>query len=458
MEVKRWKKIQKITRKKTLFWMYLEQVILLAVMILAELLVFGGWFLMSINSGRILPANYASQYLAENQEMLENAPAFDESLIPHTCTYGIFDKQGVYQQGNLSEKSLRKAKELIENPDDTWIGDKVISRDDGSWVIHYTISAQFADPDLYHLVPRLEDTFICIFLVGMVLLVAVNAVWFGKKMRKELHPLMDEIDQVKRRELDFQPHTSKIKELDDMLTALGDMKQELSRSLKAEWEAQQRSRENISALAHDIKTPLTIIKGNAELMREETDISELYQQAEVVNLNADKIEDYLRLLMAEAKGTDTDYCDEEISLDELVDSIEAQSRNLCQVRQMPIAVTKHTFEAKVLADSALIQRAVLNLVDNAVEYTDKNQGISISFSYTNEIFRVDIEDFGQGFSEAALRHAKEKFYTKRTERSGGHYGMGMYFASEAAGRYGGDVEFYNKADGNGAVVSFIVRL
>ena len=445
-------------RKKTLFWMYLEQVILLALMILAEIALFVGWFVMSINRGMILPANYASQYLEENQEMLENAPVFEESLIPHTCTYGIFDRQGVYQQGNLSENSLRRARQLIKNPDDAQIGDKVISRADGSWVFHYNISAQFADPDLYRLIPRFEETFIVIFLLVMVLLVTLNAVWFGKKMRKQLHPLMEEIDQVKRRELDFQSNTSKIKELDEMLTALGDMKQELSRSLKAEWEAQQRSRENISALAHDIKTPLTIIKGNAELMREETDISELYQQAEVVNLNADKIEDYLRLLMAEAKGTDTDYHDEEISLDELVDAIEAQSENLCQVLQIPITVTKSNTGAKVFADNALIQRAILNLVDNALEYTDKNRGISISFSYTNRIFRVEIEDFGEGFSEAALRHAKEKFYTKRAERSGGHYGMGMYFASEAAERYGGDVEFYNKNDGTGALVSFIAHL
>lgn len=453
MEIKKRKK-----RKKTLFWMFLEQIILMALMILGELALFLGWFVVQINNGAILPANYAEQYLTENIKMLEQAPKFDESLIPHTCSYGIFDKQGVYRQGNFSDEALRTARKLIKNPDNTRIGNKVITRSDGYWVFLYTISPQFANPDLYRLIPRFEDTFILIFLLVMALLVTLNAIWFGKRMRKQLKPLMEEIDQVKRRELDLHSNSSKIKEFDDMLAAFGDMKEELSRSLKAEWEAQQRSKENISALAHDIKTPLTIIKGNAELMREETDITELYQQAEVVNLNADKIEDYLKLLMAEARGKELGHQDEALSLQELVEAMEAQSRNLCQVRQVPIIVTKHISQAVVSTDSGLLQRAVLNLVENAVEYTDKRQGIRIRFSNTGRSFRVEIEDFGTGFSKEALRHAKEKFYTNRTERSGGHYGMGMHFASEAAKRYGGEVEFYNKENNAGAVVSFTAEL
>ncbi len=74
--------------------------------------------------------------------------------------------------------------------------------------------------------------------------------------------------------------------------------------VQREWETEQRRKDNISALAHDIKTPVTIIKGNAELLQEEVDIEQVHCYAEVINTNTDRIEHYIRLLINEAKGVD----------------------------------------------------------------------------------------------------------------------------------------------------------
>lgn len=68
-----------------------------------------------------------------------------------------------------------------------------------------------------------------------------------------------------------------------------------------------------------------------------------------------------------------------------------------------------------------------------------------------------IEDFGRGFSESALKHATEQLFTERKERSGGHYGMGMYFAGNVAKQYDGSLKIRNK-EKKGAIVVFEIKL
>ena len=445
-----------VRRKQTLFWMYLKQIVILAALIFAEAALFFVCFGIGMNTGVILPANATENYLREKETEISQSEEFDESLLPHTCRYGIFDEQGNYKEGTLTERMRATAQALAENPKESKSEYMVIKRPAGYCVIHYPISAQFANPTLYRIFPRLEWMFLCLFAVVMILLVIGSAVGFRKKLKRELAPLLEEIEQVKQKELSEGKSSSKIREFDEVLAALNDMKKELSRSLSTEWETEQRRKENISALAHDIKTPLTIIKGNAELMKEETDLAELYEQAELVNQNVDEIERYMKLLMEENKGTSVAGRECEIVLAEWMEEIERQILALGKAEKVPVIVKKQETDQKVIADSELLQRAIMNLVTNAMEHTDRRKGIWIAFSCQKEMFQVEIEDFGNGFSREALSRGKEQFYTERKERSASHYGLGMYVADTVAKKYGGSIECFNKSEKAGAVVRFRV--
>ena len=70
------------------------------------------------------------------------------------------------------------------------------------------------------------------------------------------------------------------------------------------------------------------------------------------------------------------------------------------------------------------------------------------------VFRVT--DSGTGFSDSALKYAARQFYTECEERSGKHYGLGLFIAARAAGQHGGSLVTANREDGNGAVVTLTV--
>ena len=87
-------------------------------------------------------------------------------------------------------------------------------------------------------------------------------------MRAQLSPLFEATEKVAEQNLDFEVGHSKIKEFEDVLCSFSDMKNNLKLSLEKQWSAEQLQKEQIAALAHDLKTPLTVIQGNIDLISE----------------------------------------------------------------------------------------------------------------------------------------------------------------------------------------------
>ena len=453
---------------------------------------------MGLDTGIILPANYIENYLSQIEEEIAGGETGLQELIPATCEYGIFDLAGNYLEGNLSEPDSLEEIRADMSYQNRY---KVIERAEEYVIIRYGVTAQFSNPALHRYFPQLEIMAIALFWGGFLMIIAVNALWFGRKLRKKLVPLLTEIEQIKKKELEPTASSSDIKEFNEVLKALDEMKEALGDSLKKEWETEQRRIENISALAHDIKTPLTIIKGNVELLQEETEGVQMQEYAEVIHKNADRIEQYIRLLLDEAKGIGDareirrppgsggiqgrlSVCDGgqengvlyEVPLSQLIEGIKTQSVELCRTSQIPLAVEEGDLcklkwadksgqtcelqqeckleQAWKIPSAERIERAILNIVTNAIDHSTMEEGIRMYFAEENGKMCITVEDFGKGFSRETLLHATEQFYTEHKERSGEHYGLGLHFANVVAEEVGGELRIENKADGSGARVSF----
>lgn len=451
MELKKYK-------VKSLFRLFLKQLGIFSSLILAEFLMFILLFKIGFNSGFILPANYSEHYLERNKTIISLSEPFDELLIPHTCKYGLFDFDGNYLSGNFGDDTVKAAQNFINKSGSVKMRFFLIERSDGYCIVNYDISAHFAIPSVHKIFPRLEFDIIILFVIVFAFTVVKMALNFGKKLKKELNPLLEEINQIQNRELNINRKKSKIKEFDDILLSLYDMKIALSQSLKKEWETEQKRKDNISALAHDIKTPLTIIKGNSELISEENSIDEIYQLAEIINTNSDKIERYIKLLIDETKNNVTADTENNVNLSTLANNIISQSEALCKPNDIELIIYSSVRETEVLLSTDLIERAVLNLVKNAIEHTKDNRKIRLNLEANNNKFIVNVEDFGNGFSAEALKNAKNQFYTEKSARSDEHYGLGMYFANSVSEKYNGSVTYCNKDNKTGSVVTFEIEI
>ena len=215
---------------------------------------------------------------------------------------------------------------------------------------------------------------------------------------------MDATQKIKEQDLDFEIRPSEIQEFNHILLSISDMKSELKLSLEQQWRMEQTKREQTSALAHDIKTPLTIIRGNTELLRDSQLTDEQQKYTNYILRNADRMEQYLKMLIhltqAEA-GYSADL--QKIDTKQFVKGLEDQANGLATAKQLEVNLSQRNLPQEFTADSDLLGRAIMNVVSNAVDYSPEHGKISISAEAVGKHMVFCIADNGKGFSQEDLK-------------------------------------------------------
>lgn len=448
----------KQTKAPSLFLFFLKYLIAFctACLFVAAISLFGYFF--SISSGFILPANYAERQLQQAMEQIESSDPFDADLIPFTCTYALLDKNGNRIDGNMKPSSIEEGKAILSGKKNTGFDYYFLAeRKDGYCLISYDVASHFASPTLHQIVPNPELLLIVLLIGGFILLTIVTAMLCGNKLKVQLAPLVAATNAIKEQELTFKVTPTKVKEFNAVLDSIEDMRVALKTSLERQWEEEQQRRTQMAALTHDIKTPLTIVKGNAELLLESELTGEPLELASTIHNSAENMEQYLALLMDTAiVDTPSTFTGEEFSLDLLIAELSTQTKALCLTKQLCFMLHRQDLPQTFYGDKTLIFRGLINILDNAAEYSPLGGEISLTVRYGDKTLDFIIEDQGKGFSAASLKQATKQFYTQQQERSGKHYGMGLFLAKSVAEQHGGTLTIANKSE-RGAIVTFTIR-
>ncbi|MEG1524566.1 MAG: HAMP domain-containing sensor histidine kinase [Clostridia bacterium] len=452
MELKSRKRI----RLYMLFLRYLTVFCCLTILLIAMI---GLSFYIAMESGAILPANDAERNLKQAEKQLIESKPFDASIIPFPSVYALFDHNDQLISDNMTDEELRQATDFLKEKQKTSPGRYLrIDRAEETCIIQYDILAHFSSPILHKWFPKPETISIALFFLAFFSLAGVIAVLFGKKLGRELSPLILATDAIKRQELDFIILPTHIQEFHTILESIEDMKTALEGSLNQQWNAEQSRKARISVITHDIKTPLTIIKGNTELMLEADSPQIDKGLLEAIHISSDKIEQYLAQLMAAAKAESAvDFDPKPFSVGDMLSEIEWQAKALCLSKNMTLTMEKKLLPENFCGDQMLMIRAVLNILTNAIEWSPPLGHIDLTVGATADMLTFTVTDSGSGFSAKSLQNATQKFYTEHRVRDGRHYGLGLFIAQSAADNHHGRLYLANKTNGSGAVVTLTIR-
>lgn len=442
-----------------LYWLFLKFLAFFCFSTVLLILTLYMILVIGINSGFILPANYAEQTVRQISEQIADMEEFDEAVIPFPCKYVLFDENIKVLSSNMNPNEIAKAQEVWRNSavyTNEWY--MIIHREDSVCIISYDMYPHFSSPVLHKIIPNPEWCGIALFFVGFFTMAIGIAFAFGRKLKKELEPIMEATEAIKRQDLHFDVNATRIREFNTVLESIQGMSEALEDSLKQQWSLEQHRKRQISALAHDIKTPLTIIRGNTELLQE----SELYPEdmelLDYIHTSSDKIEKYLGLLMAAAKAEkDDELKSENFSVSTCIKELEKQAKAQCKAKNISLIIKKEALPEVFCGDKELIFRAVTNILDNAIEYTPEFGEIEFIMRGSSNQLTFTVTDHGKGFSEDSLRLATQEFYTEQKERSGKHYGLGLFMAKSVAIKHNGELLLANKSDGCGAIVTLVIR-
>jgi len=444
------------TKKEThLISLFIKYLVLFCILVLIVLGLLFTCFWYSMKNGVILPANYAERTLEDNKEEISNSQLFDRNLIPHTSSFAFFDHHNKILETNMNSKELNKAIELLDSEKIKKQSMK-FERNDGTVIVHFDLLAHFPSEKMHELFPKPELTLL-FMLILVILLTYFIAIIFSKRLKRELNLLVTATNHIKNKELDFEVEYSNIYEFNSVLVSVDQMKVSLKKSLEEQWKVEENKKNQISALTHDIKTPLTVIKGNTELLLEANNFSEEDNQClNAVYQNSVKLENYMNQLQSMTFTNNSAECNPELySLSSIIVEIKELATALCKNKSIRFEIIENYSSEECYGDKSLMIRGLTNILSNAVDYSCKDSEIICSISESKETVTFSFSDSGKGFSKEALKNATKQFYTEREARSENHYGMGLFIAQNVAALHNGKLIIVN--GGTGANVSLVIK-
>ena len=224
--------------------------------------------------------------------------------------------------------------------------------------------------------------------------------------------------------------------------------------LEQQWKTEQDKNRQMSALAHDIKTPLTVVRGNAELLFE-MELTEEQKNMVVYIINSTvQIQNYVQKLIDVTKSADGyPNTPKKVMTKDLLDDIRKQTSGLAEIYHLKINWKEQWNSETINIMYDQVVRAVMNIIQNSVEHTTEGGIINIYIEEKNENLIFTVEDTGNGFTKEALIHGAEQFFMDDTSRSGeAHYGIGLFFAKTVAKKHGGRILLTNSEETGGAKV------
>ena len=450
--------MKKPSSLKIAFWRFLLMLLvgLLGAVAVPFLLV-----TVSTTLGLTTYGDYSEIRANELAPILAATPDLSDVQIPMGIEYALLDKNYQLIETTLDENELEQAMRYAttgasdQNLQKRYL---LVTRENEYIVLQYYIGAQYTNEWMNEHLPSPDILLIVLIAAGGLFVCLLLTTRFAKKLRLQLVPLFEATSEVAKQNLDFEVGHSNIKEFEDVLISFSHMKESLKASLEQQWKAEQMQKEQIAALAHDLKTPLTVIQGNADLISETELDEEQRLYAEYIGCSSEQMQLYIRTLIDISRAaTGYQLNVEDIDLPAYIKQLREQIDALCQTKKIGLQMEIENLPAVLSADKLLLERAIMNVVNNALDYSPQDSSISISMIGNKGSLEISVTDAGPGFSQEDLLHAEEQFYMADHSRSSDlHFGMGLFITKSIIRQHGGQLILSNSKKTGGARVTISI--
>lgn len=397
------------------------------------------------------------------------------SLLQEKCSYLIVrkDRELVYIGADAGVSLLTKLPQYGEADRDANSGTYI---DGEEQALIKQIDFQYTDGGegsafivtiLEETVPEIKnlvsDIMISVLLI-LVLTACMLTVWIYTSLINPIKKLQVAAQNIKDGNLDFTVEVESEDEIGELCRNFEEMRQRLKDNTEEKIASEGENKTLISNIAHDLKTPITAVKGYAEgLMDGVADTPEkrdkyirtIYNKANEMDTLLNELTLYAkidtnRIPYNFAKLNVAEYfndCIEEIGLD-------LESKNI------GLAYFNYADESvQVIADPEQLRRVIHNIIGNSIKYLDKQKGlINIRIKDVGDFIQVEIEDNGRGIAARDLPYIFDRFYRADASRnsSTGGSGIGLSIVKKIVEDHGGKIWATSK-ESIGTVMYFVIR-
>ena len=308
-----------------------------------------------------------------------------------------------------------------------------------------------------------KDLFITVLVILVFTSVSVG-LWIYRSIAAPLVKLRRATQNIKEGNLDFTLEVDGADEFSELCRDFEEMRRRLKDSAEEKLVLDKENKELISNISHDLKTPITAVKGYVEgIMDGVADTPEKMDRYVRIIYNKTNEMDHLINELTFYSKIDTNripYVFSKLNVEDYVADCAEEVGLELETRGIQLYYANYVDkDVLVIADGEQIRRVIYNIVSNAIKYMDKEKGvIQIRVKDVGDFIQVEIEDNGKGIAAKDLPNIFDRFYRTDVSRnsSKGGSGIGLSIVRKIMEDHGGKV-WATSREGIGTIMYFVLR-
>lgn len=367
------------------------------------------------------------------------------------CIIAVMSALTIFAANKLQQELLKKQYLMISSPDfriDESTGNYVFDIDKNTitWQPFSTGDA-VAYYGSYVTMIGLPVLFITIG-IGVA-----ATIYYQKKLKIPIAQLQNGVEKIQEDNLDFHVEYNEDDELGELCCSMEKMRSELWQKQKALWESLEQRKLLNASVAHDIRTPITVLKGYLDYLEKMIPQDKLTEDMLLDTVSSmqgavNRLEQYVDCVRDVEKIENIEIEKRPENVKRLLDEMRSNVQQLETNKEILISSNIMTMD-EVRLDKSVLFRIFENLLQNALRYAKKQ--VRINISQKKDFLILTVEDDGNGFAGKDLEKAATVFYS--SDKEGQHFGIGLSICRILCEKHGGLLSISNNKNKRGACVT-----
>ena len=325
---------------------------------------------------------------------------------------------------------------------------------DGSGIIIPPATAAENDlPPWYHVLAILQLALPVLFVISGLL--SADLVFYRMKLKNPLAELQAGAERIMQNDLDFSIQSVSKDELGKLCNAFDEMRLALLKNNRELWRQMEERRRLNAAFSHDLRNPVTVLKGSAKILKKGLSSGTLSSQnaqdsVSLIEEYTGRIETYIEAMSSVQRLEELRCLPQKTSLKTVIKELSESIHLLTMDSGIEVKEQFEKMQKDVWIDKAIVFNVAENLIANAKRFAKAK--IEIDLMLHAETLVLSVLDDGPGFPQAILQKGAQPFLRggENLEPSS-HFGMGLYVCRLLCEKHNGSLTLKNTS--NGAIVT-----
>ena len=295
------------------------------------------------------------------------------------------------------------------------------------------------------------------FIIVVIMQLLVVALFYRLKLKKPISQLGMVAQRIKDNDLDFSIDFNSKDELGLLCQSFESMRIELLQSNRKLWHQMEERKYLNAAFAHDLRNPVTVLKGSAEILQNRLEQGDLTTDKASKNIAlirqyTERIENYVEVMTSVQKLAEIAFVPKSVKWSVLLSELDNALSILGASAEKEIKITFDGEDKQICIDKHMIYNVAENLTSNALRYA--KSCVSIDVACDHEKVTLCVYDDGYGFSSTILEKGATPFLRDDDTERGQNFGIGLYICRLLCEKHSGGLTLENYMTGAKVTATF----